>query len=42
VSAPDLRRLAREMGKNHRLAIALWKTGIHEARHLAAMIAEKN
>jgi 3-methyladenine DNA glycosylase AlkD len=42
VSTPDLRRLAREMGKNHRLAIALWKTGIHEARHLAAMIAEKN
>jgi 3-methyladenine DNA glycosylase AlkD len=41
VSAPNLRRLARDIGRNHRLALALWKTGIHDARHLAAMIAEK-
>lgn len=32
--------MAREIGKNHRLAEELWKSGIHEARHLAAMIDE--
>lgn len=38
VSVPNLRRLARKAGKNHRLAIDLWKTGIHEARILAGMV----
>jgi 3-methyladenine DNA glycosylase AlkD len=40
IRVPVLRRLAREIGKNHRLAEELWKSGIHEARHLAAMIDE--
>lgn len=40
IGVPVLRRLAREIGKNHRLAEELWKSGIHEARHLAAMIDE--
>lgn len=40
ISAPLLRKLAREIGKNHRLAQKLWKSGIHEARHLAALIDE--
>jgi 3-methyladenine DNA glycosylase AlkD len=35
-----LKKLAREIGRNHRLANQLWKTGIHEARHLAAYIEE--
>lgn len=38
VSAPNLRRLAKEIGKNHALAGRLWKTGIHDARILAALI----
>jgi 3-methyladenine DNA glycosylase AlkD len=38
VAAPDLRRLAREVGKDHRLALQLWDTGIHEARVLACLI----
>lgn len=40
IGVPVLRKLAREIGKNHRLAQELWKSGIHEARHLAAMIDE--
>jgi 3-methyladenine DNA glycosylase AlkD len=38
VCAPNLRRLAREVGQDHALAARLWKTGIHEARILAALI----
>jgi 3-methyladenine DNA glycosylase AlkD len=38
VTIPDLRRLAKEIGKNHVLAAKLWKSGIHEARILAGMI----
>jgi 3-methyladenine DNA glycosylase AlkD len=38
VSIPELRLLAKELGKDHELALELWKTGIDEARILAAMI----
>jgi len=38
VSIPELRLLAKEIGKNHKLSVELWKTGIDEARILAAMI----
>ncbi len=38
VSIPNLRKLAKEVGKNHNLALELWKTGIAEARIIAAMI----
>ncbi len=40
VPVPKLRGLAREVGKNQKLAVALWRTGIHEARILAPMIAD--
>jgi 3-methyladenine DNA glycosylase AlkD len=40
ISIPVLRRLAREIGKDHALATALWKSGIHEARILAAFVDE--
>lgn len=40
ISMPTLRKMAREIGKNHALALDLWTSGIHEARILAAMIAE--
>jgi 3-methyladenine DNA glycosylase AlkD len=40
VSIPDMRKMAKELGKDHRLAIELWKTGIPEARIVAAMIDE--
>ena len=35
VSVPEMRKLAKETGKNHQLALELWKTGIAEARILA-------
>ncbi len=38
VSMPDLRALAKEIGKDHDLALRLWETGIPEARILAAMV----
>ena len=38
VSIPALRKLAKEVGRDHQLALALWQTGIPEARILAAMI----
>jgi 3-methyladenine DNA glycosylase AlkD len=38
VSAPDLRKLAREIGTDHRLAGRLWRTGIHDAQVLATLI----
>ncbi|MQY81542.1 MAG: DNA alkylation repair protein, partial [Dehalococcoidia bacterium] len=38
VSIPILRKMAREIGKNHELALELWETGIHEARLLACFI----
>jgi 3-methyladenine DNA glycosylase AlkD len=40
VSATRIKRLARDVGRDHRLAGRLWRTGIREARHLAAMVEE--
>jgi len=37
---PQMRKLSREIGRNHELALQLWKTEIHEARHIAAFIAD--
>jgi 3-methyladenine DNA glycosylase AlkD len=39
ISAPDLQALARQLGRNHVLALELWETGIYEARILAALVA---
>jgi 3-methyladenine DNA glycosylase AlkD len=38
VSIPNLRKLAKEAGRDHALAIKLWASGIHEARILASMV----
>lgn len=40
VMAPVLRTLAKQIGTNHQLALSLWKTGYHEARVLASLIAD--
>lgn len=40
IRLPQLRELAKEIRKNHALAGTLWATGIHEARLMAAMIAD--
>ncbi|MCX6024006.1 MAG: DNA alkylation repair protein [Chloroflexi bacterium] len=38
VSVPALRKLAKELGRDHDLALGLWATGLHEARILASMV----
>jgi len=38
VSVPILRKMGREIGTDHKLALQLWRSGIHEARILASMI----
>jgi 3-methyladenine DNA glycosylase AlkD len=40
VSVPIMRKIAGEVGKDHDLSLQLWKTGILEARIVAAMIGE--
>lgn len=39
ISIPKLRKLAKEIGRDHPLALALWRSGVHEARLLAGFIA---
>jgi 3-methyladenine DNA glycosylase AlkD len=38
VSIPIIRKMGKEIGKNHELAQQLWSSGIHEARILAGLI----
>lgn len=38
ISIPNLREIAKNIGKDHKLALELWDSGIHEARLLAAFI----
>jgi 3-methyladenine DNA glycosylase AlkD len=38
ISMPALRKFAKETGKDHALAMALWDTNIHEARIMAALV----
>jgi len=38
ISIPVLRKMAREIGRDHALAQELWSSGVHEARILASMI----
>jgi len=38
VSVKELRKLAKDAGKDHGLALALWVSGVHEARILASMV----
>jgi len=40
VSVPEMRKMARELGRNHRLALDLWRIGIGDARIVAALVAE--
>jgi len=40
VSVPELRRIAKTLGRDHALAQALWECGIPDAQILAAHIAE--
>jgi len=38
VSIPNVRRIAKEMGRDHALALALWDTGCYDARLVACFV----
>ena len=38
VSIPNLRKIAKQIGKDHGLSEQLWSSGIHEAKILASMV----
>ena len=38
VPVPEMRKIAKSIGKDHGLALKLWKTGVQEARIVASMI----
>ena len=40
VSVPDMRKIAKAIGKNHPLALELWETGVPEGMIVAGMVAE--
>lgn len=40
ISAPEMRKLARQIGSDHRLAARLWESGVREARIVACLIDE--
>ncbi len=40
IQMPELRKLAKEIGKDHGLSMQLWQTGVEDARILASMVAE--
>jgi 3-methyladenine DNA glycosylase AlkD len=40
VSMPEMRALAKSLGKDHGLAMDLWHTGVHEARIIASLLAD--
>jgi 3-methyladenine DNA glycosylase AlkD len=40
INVPTIRRLSREIGPNHGIALELWASGVFEARLLAAMVDE--
>src|SRR3990172_5684522 len=40
ISLPTLRAIARRCDRDHALAVALWDSGIHEAKHVAVMVED--
>jgi 3-methyladenine DNA glycosylase AlkD len=38
VSMPNVRKIAKEVGKDHALAEELWRSGVHEARIVACLV----
>jgi 3-methyladenine DNA glycosylase AlkD len=41
VGLPALRSLAKRIGRDHQLALALWRTSVREARILASLVDER-
>jgi len=42
ISVYEIRRIAKDVGKNHSLALKLWESGIHEAMMMSCFMAEPN
>jgi 3-methyladenine DNA glycosylase AlkD len=40
VSVPDMRKIAKDIGTDHLLALELWRTGIPDAMIVASMVAD--
>lgn len=40
IRIPELRKLAKEIGRNQQLSLKLWESEIHEARILAALVGD--
>ena len=40
LTTPQSKAIAKKIGKNHALALELWKTKVHEACHIASLIAD--
>jgi 3-methyladenine DNA glycosylase AlkD len=40
VSVKDIKALSKELGRDHELALALWDTGVYEARMLASYVGD--
>lgn len=40
ISVTSLRAIAKQIGRDHRRAAALWRSGVHEARQLAVLTVE--
>jgi 3-methyladenine DNA glycosylase AlkD len=42
VAMKDIKTLGKQLGRNHALSVALWKTGVYEARMLASFVGDPN
>ncbi len=40
VSKPEIRKLGKKIGKNHKLSLGFWDTDIHEVRVLATLVGD--
>jgi 3-methyladenine DNA glycosylase AlkD len=40
VAMKDIKALGKTLGRNHQLAVALWETGVYEARMTASFVAD--
>ncbi|MHC1680859.1 MAG: DNA alkylation repair protein [Methanomassiliicoccales archaeon] len=40
VSMPEMRAMAKSIGRDHKLALDLWRSGVHEARIMASLLAD--
>lgn len=42
IRMPEIRKIAKEVGRNHEIAVKLWNQGYHESKILAFMVEEED